>query len=271
MWADLQTNKVLPETAPVEPVVSRDLLRNVCEPFFEQMLTALQQALAVPQKQQHNGCAADATIMQTMAQAKLVFDQMLTALPQALALMPKEQPNTCAKTVPVVAQKTKLSSKAAAFQPSLHTNHYSDPTLDLESTEAADSIDGDSRRPSRQASESDAVTPETISVAPGHTPHDYAKQSLEKNSMVCRHWRSKGWCRLHESGGCMFAHPEHKRGVAAPIAPHLLSTDDDKTHSAVPELLVAVDAQGKVSVTKRKKHRAGKKNRDKEVVSEQLI
>merc|ERR1719502_1316402 len=32
--------------------------------------------------------------------------------------------------------------------------------------------------------------------------------------MVCRHWKSKGWCRLGSS--CKFQHPEHKRGVAGP-------------------------------------------------------
>jgi len=33
---------------------------------------------------------------------------------------------------------------------------------------------------------------------------------LDKSSMVCRHWKSKGWCRLEEK--CKFLHPENKRG-----------------------------------------------------------
>lgn len=284
MWAEMQSHKVLPQAAPVEPVVSRDLLRDVCEPFFEKMLTALEQALASPQKQQlHNGWPGDPPIMQAMTQAKVLFDQMITALPQALALTPKEQPNTCAKAVPVtqheiqrlqpktaahhVIQRTKLSTKAAAFQPGFFTSHCNDSMFDLESTEAADSIDGDSK----PSSASDVTTPDTTLVAPDNISHERAKQNLDKNSMVCRHWRSKGWCRLHESGGCMFAHPEHKRGVAAPIAPQMLCTDDDKTSSVVPGLLAAANTQGKEGATKRKKHRAGKKNRDKEVGSEQII
>jgi hypothetical protein len=32
--------------------------------------------------------------------------------------------------------------------------------------------------------------------------------------MVCKHWKSKGWCRLGSS--CKFLHPEHKRGASAP-------------------------------------------------------
>lgn len=40
----------------------------------------------------------------------------------------------------------------------------------------------------------------------------------EKSVMVCRHWKSKGFCRLEAT--CKFLHPEHKRGTmpAAPAA-----------------------------------------------------
>merc|ERR1712050_63895 len=36
---------------------------------------------------------------------------------------------------------------------------------------------------------------------------------LEKIQMVCRHWKSKGWCRYESQ--CKFSHPENKRGVSA--------------------------------------------------------
>jgi len=36
----------------------------------------------------------------------------------------------------------------------------------------------------------------------------------EKSAMVCRHWKSKGWCRMEDA--CKFLHPEHKRGATAP-------------------------------------------------------
>lgn len=36
---------------------------------------------------------------------------------------------------------------------------------------------------------------------------------VEKSVMVCRHWKSKGWCRMEEN--CKFLHPEHKRGTSA--------------------------------------------------------
>lgn len=35
----------------------------------------------------------------------------------------------------------------------------------------------------------------------------------EKSVMVCRHWKSKGWCRMEDK--CKFLHPDHKRGSGA--------------------------------------------------------
>lgn len=35
-------------------------------------------------------------------------------------------------------------------------------------------------------------------------------ESAEKSVMVCRHWKSKGWCKMEEK--CKFLHPDHKRG-----------------------------------------------------------
>lgn len=34
-------------------------------------------------------------------------------------------------------------------------------------------------------------------------------------AMVCRHWKTKGWCRLEAA--CKFLHPEEQRGSAAPV------------------------------------------------------
>jgi hypothetical protein len=33
----------------------------------------------------------------------------------------------------------------------------------------------------------------------------------EKSAMVCRHWKTKGWCRFESQ--CKFLHPDHKRGI----------------------------------------------------------
>jgi hypothetical protein len=39
----------------------------------------------------------------------------------------------------------------------------------------------------------------------------------EKSQMVCRHWKTKGWCRYESQ--CKFLHPEHKRGICASCPP----------------------------------------------------
>jgi len=61
------------------------------------------------------------------------------------------------------------------------------------------------------AAQSRMVLPET----PEGTSQDLLQQvgdgtDAERSVMVCRHWKSKGWCRLEDS--CRFSHPEHKRG-----------------------------------------------------------
>jgi hypothetical protein len=35
----------------------------------------------------------------------------------------------------------------------------------------------------------------------------------DKSQMVCKHWKSKGWCRYQSQ--CKFLHPENKRGISA--------------------------------------------------------
>jgi hypothetical protein len=37
----------------------------------------------------------------------------------------------------------------------------------------------------------------------------------EKSLMVCRHWKSKGWCRYESQ--CKFLHPSSKRGVSSKV------------------------------------------------------
>jgi len=172
-WGLAPPSGALPQEVPVEPVISRELLRTVCEPFFEQMLTALQQAL-----QQKHQCDKEPQIMQTMNQ----------------------------------------TTKSGPFQ-SLFC-----PMIDEESTDAdevgafASLLSG----PSSEGESIDAVeakspmTDASVPVAQGCTSNEDEEQTSEpeKSTMVCRHWKSKGWCRLEHN--CKFLHPEHKRGVAAP-------------------------------------------------------
>ena len=62
------------------------------------------------------------------------------------------------------------------------------------------------------ATPADDVPPE-VPLPPAQRRETRAKTAPTgaKSSMVCCHWKNKGWCRYQEN--CRFAHPEHKRGV----------------------------------------------------------
>jgi hypothetical protein len=167
-----------------QPVISREVLRAVCEPFFEQMLTALQQTLQATQRQP---CDTD---MQADARNQTI--------------------------------------KPASFQPGLHAHiqqwTYLDPMLDEQSTED-DDVGAFASLLSGPPSESEGIdgiedqSPEAEfsgrPVGNQALPDDSEQASdCEKSIMVCRHWKTKGWCRLEAN--CKFLHPEHKRGIAAP-------------------------------------------------------
>jgi hypothetical protein len=94
--------------------------------------------------------------------------------------------------------------------------------LDEESTEA-DDLGAFASLLSDSASEVDTKSPETNITASLSLEHALPEEveipnnldlDSEKNIMVCRHWKTKGWCRLEAN--CKFLHPEHKRGIAAP-------------------------------------------------------
>jgi len=53
-----------------------------------------------------------------------------------------------------------------------------------------------------------------LQAASSSTSPPNAGAAAEKSVMVCRHWKSKGWCRMEAD--CKFLHPDHKRGVPPP-------------------------------------------------------
>jgi hypothetical protein len=198
-----------------QPVISRELLRSVCEPFFEQMLTALQQTLQETQRQQYAGSLAIDT--------------------------------------------TSQMTKSAYFQPGshMHTQQftYLNPMIDEESTEA-DDVGAFASLLSGPSSESEgfdgveAQTPEAMvaqpPVASQALPEDSEQVSdSEKSTMVCRHWKTKGWCRLEAN--CKFLHPEHKRGIAAPQGCSSGSTNvGDMSKAACPGMSTTCGLPGDV-------------------------
>jgi hypothetical protein len=176
-----------PKELSPEPVVSRELLQRVCEPFFDQMLTALQQALQQTpqtQDQQHQ--------------------------------QQQQQHQQCSEMVQKGAYSQPL------FFPNTRQWSHLDPMLDEESTEAEEigafaSLLSSLPSEAEGMDDVEAKSPEAgvlALVSASHTSNEDSEQASdsEKSSMVCRHWKTKGWCRMESN--CKFLHPErHLEGT----------------------------------------------------------
>lgn len=165
-------------TANASPVISRELLRSVCEPFFEQMLTALENALREQQK---------------------------------LAQMTQ----TSTSVVEPVMHSTYHSAFPAEPMSVYHSTQLP-PMDDEESTEEPEEHGAAFATLLSGSSSPSQVEVADVAQEVAQAALDDSDQASdpEKAVMVCRHWRSKGWCRLE--GNCKFLHPESKRGIAAP-------------------------------------------------------
>lgn len=218
-----------PSQMPMQPIISRDLLRTVCEPFFEQMLTAVQYALQ---------------------------EQMLQA----------QQISEVGHILKATGQTTKNDFLHPSCQTRMQTWTTLDPMLDEESTEA-DDFGAFASLLSGPSSETEVVdgveatSPETEAVAP-QTPGFNAKQDVEvasdseKTTMVCRHWKTKGWCRMESN--CKFLHPEHKRGITAPKG----CTNDGCISGALCPGISTMEGEVPAAVLPRRRKRGGR-NRDR--------
>lgn len=162
MWRSVESDARMCQMA-AEGAVPRECVRKMCEPFFEHMVTVVQEALEYQVQQPHQWTHGAYWPRQPAAVAPLCrFDD----------------------------ESTEAESPSAF--PSLFSGTSSD----------ADPFDAAERK-------------SEISELVG---------DADKSIMVCRHWKSKGWCRL--GCDCKFLHPESKRGISvpaegtAPSAPH---------------------------------------------------
>jgi len=151
--------------ASVSSVVSQELIRVMCEPYFDQMATALQQALQKPATQETQ--IMNMNMKQNMGNPYF------------------ESVSYTASKVGRWDEESTDADEACAFASLL-----SGPSSEAEDFEVL----------GRKAHVSNEDS-ETTSEA-------------EKSIMVCRHWKSKGWCRMETR--CKFLHPEHKRGITVP-------------------------------------------------------
>merc|ERR1719375_1445046 len=213
------------EMPPPEPVISRELIRTVCEPFFEQMITALQAALQEQQRRSRSG------------------------IPQT------QHPST-------QATRDIFQSVLGSNLPAMHHRTQLEPMPDDESTTDevgafASLLSGPSSEgevfDSSEASPHDSEASSPVVHIPSPR-EDSEPIDPEKSVMVCRHWRSKGWCRMGDN--CKFLHPENKRGVTAPKAGKSCESGISTTLS----LSDMIDLEGSVaaSALPRRKKRGGR-------------
>jgi len=162
------------EEQPSQQGLSKELLRRVCEPFFDQMIIAL---LSVLQGQ--NG------------QNSYAGEQDQTAPSQAFGSC--FQPSHSSPSLQCVEQMSDEESEPGGFGGGAFSSVLIAPSGTWEAAPAS--------------------VPELIAtkVSGAAKPKD---PNATPTIIVCRHWKSKGWCRME--AGCKFSHPDHKCGVGAP-------------------------------------------------------
>lgn len=165
LWgvAPLCDSYMLPPAATVPNGISKDFLRKVCEPYFEEMLEAVHQAV-LSQAQGHSEQASPESAQHQYHQYQ-------------------------------AEPSTEDGSDVSVSEFGAFSTVFSCPSTGV----SEESLPGNSEpRCSQEVQRA---------LSQG-------RDEKEANVMVCRHWKSKGWCRLE--GNCKFLHTERKRGVGSP-------------------------------------------------------
>jgi hypothetical protein len=243
------------EKAPVGPVISKDFLRSVCAPFFDQMLVAVQQSV------------------QDQSQQRFVHEH--GASWQSLAppsMRDKGQDSVTQDTDPTAATLSRQStfegsdavSECAAFSCLLAP--LSNPVVPEK-----DLVDEtNSHAKANEDSENDEVpwdqcwcpSSETVFSEGSEVPRlKISNRELRTQTMVCRHWRSKGWCRME--GACKFLHPEQKCGVSMTNGNLGGTSGNANTSGTVAHTGISSDQPLAMTMEGKKKAGNGKKRRNK--------
>jgi len=216
----------------MQPMLSHELLQAACAPYFDQMCCSVKSDVFAQQQ------PAEAMVSRKKVRkmCEPFFEQMVTAVQHALQ------------------QQAQQGAHWQHFDQTIANTCYqyqATPTwmLDEESTDANDSCAFASllSSTSSEGDAHDALERKSEASEPG--------SDAERSVMVCRHWKSKGWCRLEDK--CKFLHPEHKCGVSAPRTSSGSLVEGSADGSAPPVPLV------------RRKKRGGK-NRSNRGPQEQL-
>jgi len=167
--------------------ISKEFLRSVCEPFFDQMLVAVHQALQEQSQQalQVQGvCQSMQVAPASMNQQGLPCEERST-----------DDDSDVSDSGAFSSIFTPLSTEVEDHAVKNGQQAFTALMCSADALSKVNCVESDNTNRHRQEVESDAE-------------HG---SDQEKSVMVCRHWKSKGWCRMEEN--CKFLHPEHKRGV----------------------------------------------------------
>jgi len=213
--------------APGQPIVSPDVFRAVCAPVYEQMCWH-----AASNADMLRSMGGVVSRQSTEMLCEPYFEQMVTALQQALQHTPTQQ------------EPLNMQNMKHTMGPVPLVGHWDDASTDAGEACAFASL---LSSPSSDCDEARNVWNEDSEPA----------SDTEKSIMVCRHWKSKGWCRMESK--CKFLHLEHKRGVSAANAHSGSATKVDGLNGNAESATSAISAG-------RHKKRGGKNrsNRDQQ-------
>jgi len=179
---------------PKMPNISKEFLRSVCQPFFDEMLEAVYQAVLAQKHQtldpedhgqsmEYKGAPGHSTTIGSLSCAELSS--------RPTSLEDGSDVGDFGAFSSVFAPITNDEDRFKGSHPSIPSDELSN---------AVSAVSNDVKRLQRDM-EIEAVSEH------GSDP--------DKSVMVCRHWKSKGFCRMEDN--CKFLHPEHKRGVGPMI------------------------------------------------------
>lgn len=208
------------QEASAGKVISKDLIRSVCEPYFEQMLVAVQQAVNTQGQQE--------------------FQQRgpsWNPLPPTSMGQQGQGSSEEASTFEGEGSDTEGGAFSCIFTP------HSNPVVTEEDFE--------------RVSNARTKVPEELEVRSETTEVPSVPQP---QAMVCRHWKSKGWCRMERN--CKFMHPENKCGIGFVNGkPGGASSNGDMNDSIAhvssdQSLAATIDGKKKTSSAKKRKNKS---------------
>jgi len=225
------------ETAPsanlpeVQALLSKDFLRKVCAPLFEEMVDAVQQALEVQVKT--SGVPGNP---EALARSFAAANQPCISLAEALRCQDESATSAGASTSTassVSFTDTEASSTPPCPKPVALVLPGTETRRSSSSASCCSNEDEAIASPS--APEVTQSGTAAVAAAEGScVAEQQAAQGIpvKRSTMVCHHWKSKGWCRLGTD--CKFMHPEHKRGVGSGcVSNERVSSGRDRKHGRV--------------------------------------